>query len=410
MEPAGVRQAFLRRFGREPSRVVRAPGAVRLLGEELDAHGLPVLSLAHQKEVRLAFGPRGDGLVRIQDLRPGGGETHLRADGAAGEGAGGSLEVAVRTAARAVASLQGRARGFDAVLASELPAGRALGGDAAIRVAVSLALADPASGEAREPDMELGGALAAATSPEDGVDHAVSLGGRAGCALLVEQGPLRVRSLLVPPDWRVVAAPAGQATSGVTGRAAVWREQRRAECREARERLARHLEPGGASRASGRSWAHLLDRTGGPREALAAAGSVLSGPRLKRARHLLSEADRVGSSRDRLLLADLHGFGALLDACHGSLRADYLASSAALDALAAAALEGGAAGAHLTAGGWVVALADAGTAPGVLEAMAGSAGRDGPLAGPFVARPSPGAVVVPFPQDDAWNARERSAG
>jgi galactokinase len=61
-----------------------------------------------------------------------------------------------------------------------------------------------------------------------------------------------------------------------------------------------------------------------------------------------------------------------MDGSHGSLRSDFLVSSAELDELAAIAREGGATGARLTGaglGGCIVALADRATVGSVLETL-----------------------------------------
>jgi galactokinase len=99
---------------------------------------------------------------------------------------------------------------------------------------------------------------------------------------------------------------------------------------------------------------------------------VLATSLFRRLRHVVTEAARVEEAVDRLRSADLSGFGTLMDASHGSLRSDFLVSSAELDELTAIAREGGAAGARLTGagfGGCIVALADRTTVDDVLETL-----------------------------------------
>ena len=102
------------------------------------------------------------------------------------------------------------------------------------------------------------------------------------------------------------------------------------------------------------------------------ASQVLSGNLLRRFRHVVTEAARVEEAVDRVVVADVTGFGALMDASHASLRIDFHVSSMELDELAAVAREGGAAGARLTGagfGGCIVALADRRTVGEVLETL-----------------------------------------
>ena len=90
-----------------------------------------------------------------------------------------------------------------------------------------------------------------------------------------------------------------------------------------------------------------------------------------------------------------------MDASHGSLRTDFLVSTAELDELAAIAREGGATGARLTGaglGGCIVALADRATAQDVLDTLVSeyyeprrlTVGLEARL---FIAEASPGASV-----------------
>jgi galactokinase len=107
-------------------------------------------------------------------------------------------------------------------------------------------------------------------------------------------------------------------------------------------------------------------------DVVALAEDVLSGNLLRRFRHVVTEAARVEEAVDLLRSADAAGFGSLMDASHGSLRTDFLVSTAELDELTAIAREGGAAGARLSGaglGGCIVALADRTTVGTVLETL-----------------------------------------
>jgi galactokinase len=64
-----LRQAFVERFG-ETARIARAPGRVNLIGEHTDYNGLPVLPMALDREVTIAFRPRADHRVLLHNVEP----------------------------------------------------------------------------------------------------------------------------------------------------------------------------------------------------------------------------------------------------------------------------------------------------------------------------------------------------
>ena len=101
----------------------------------------------------------------------------------------------------------------------------------------------------------------------------------------------------------------------------------------------------------------------------------------RRARHVVTENDRVRAFADAIGAGDLGAAGALMNESHASLRDDFESSTPAIDRLCAdLAATDGVFGVRITGGGWggsVIAL----TRPGVL------AGRDGA----WVVRPSDGA-------------------
>ncbi|MEQ9398029.1 MAG: hypothetical protein RJQ04_02565, partial [Longimicrobiales bacterium] len=236
-----------------------------------------------------------------------------------------------------------------------------------------------------------------------GMDQAVTLAGRRGHAARIDFRPLRVRHLLVPEDWRFVVADSG-VRAEKSGPAQAAYNQRRSECAEALESLCLVLARDGHVDELPRSYPELLRAVGTTQAVLAFGEEYLDGALLKRFRHVVSEAARVEEARDALMVADIMAFGDLMNASHGSLRTDFLVSSGPLDRLVAIALEGGAVGARLTGagfGGCIVALADAGTVDGVVDAIGSQ--PPPPLADVpverrvFVAEPSDGAVFEAWP-------------
>src|SRR5205823_751841 len=118
--------------------------------------------------------------------------------------------------------------------------------------------------------------------------------------------------------------------------------QRRQEC----ERAARQL---------GVRW---LRDVAGPEAAAGLADPVLA----RRARHVVTENERVLAAVARLQAGDVAGVGPLLNASHASLRDDFEVSWPQADAAVAAAQRGGALGARMVGGGFggcVIALVPA---------------------------------------------------
>jgi len=93
---------------------------------------------------------------------------------------------------------------------------------------------------------------------------------------------------------------------------------------------------------------------------------------LKRARHVLSETERVIRAADALQAGHLDEMGKLMNASHRSLAGDFECSTQRLDAIVECARRGGALGARLTGagfGGSIVALCDVASADAVIESI-----------------------------------------
>src|ERR1019366_4877356 len=141
--------------------------------------------------------------------------------------------------------------------------------------------------------------------------------------------------------------------------------QRRASCDEAARRLGLHWLAQGAA-----SDLERLDN------------AVL----LRRARHVLSEAERVRCTLTSLAAGDLREVARLMLASHTSLRDDFEVSAEGLDMAVVAAMAAGAWGARMTGagfGGCAIALA-----PPDLARTALGRSLSGPLTGAAAARPA----------------------
>jgi len=327
------------RFGAGPApSIVSVPGRVNLIGEHVDYHGLPVLPMAIQRRIRIAFRPRNDRRIRAVSRPYGEREfewaKHLEPSGS------GDWENYIKAAAQAIGTRWSPARGIDAAVVSDLPAAAGLSSSSAVLTGFTLALLQ-ANGvrTSFEELMEVlpegeyfvgtrGGAM----------DHAAVLGSRSGCALLVHFAPLSACPVPIPKDWAFLVAHS-LTTAEKSGEVRAEYNARRTAGSRAIERLG---FPSYAAAIAGST----LDRL----KALAA--ERLEADEQRSFLHVAGEAFRTSEGVAALQNADAAGFGRVLNESHDSLRDLLRVSSPALDALVYAAREAGATGARLTGAGF----------------------------------------------------------
>jgi galactokinase len=382
--------AFRESFGAAPARIARAPGRVNLIGEHTDYNGLPVMPMAIQRRILIAFGPRRDGTVRLANLDPRYPPSAFSVAQPIALGPAGSWVNYVKAAAVAAAELAGRPlAGLDLMVGSTLPAEAGLSSSAALVVGSALAFLD-AEGIA-VPPLGLAELLARAErfvgTQGGGMDQAVCLMGEAGCALRLDFFPLAVTRVAVPPDWRFLVA-SSLVPAPKSGAALVSYNARVRECGEA-------LAAWGAESYPDLMASRPVD------ELLGLAGSRLNGTLLKRFRHVVTEGARVPEAQRALARGDLTRFGSLMNDSHASLRDDYEVSCPELDEIVSIALAAGAAGARLTGagfGGAALALGRETDAAAIMDALREGfylpRGFDRPQEFCFAATPSPGARVT----------------
>ena len=169
------------------------------------------------------------------------------------------------------------------------------------------------------------------------MDQIVEIAGIEGCALLIDFGALSYEPVAIPAGADILVVHSGQTRS--LGRSPY--ATRRAEC----DAAAAHLGPLGQVDA-------------------AAAGAIPDALLRRRARHVVSECDRVRAVVEALAAGDVAGAGLVMTDSHRSLAADFEVSTPALDELVSTLVaRPGVLGARLTGagfGGCVVALAEAG--------------------------------------------------
>jgi len=391
-------QTFRERYGSEPTHLARAPGRVNLIGEHIDYAGLPVLPMALQREVRIAFRPRDDRIVLAATTDPDFAPCHFELGPDISPYDDGDWGNYLKAAAQGMAQAYGAERGFDALIESSVPVAAGLSSSSALVIASALAVA---GSNDMEPDpIELAELMAEAEqyvgTRGGGMDQAISAGAVAGCAARVEFDPLRLVPVPVPEGWCFVVAHS-LVQAHKSGGARAGYNRRRAETEEA---LAHVVVQFSLSASEVRSYRDLLERVPGS-EALAAGEMCLEGDLLKRFRHVVTENERVVRAEVTLRCGSRDGFGMLMNGSHASLADDYEVSIPELDELVGIARDAGAVGARLTGagmGGCIVALCARENVDEVLAAIQDRfyAARDrldeldDHL---FVAEPAPGASI-----------------
>ncbi|MGD8729655.1 MAG: galactokinase [Gemmatimonadota bacterium] len=366
----GITSAFEERFGASPTHLVRAPGRVNLIGEHTDYNDLPVLPMAIQREVRMVFRPRDDGMVVLHDVDSEFPSVEFEILPGIPKDEDGHWANYVKGPADLLARRFAIWRGFDGVIGSDIPVAAGLSSSSAIVMAVGLALAriNEVPVDDRSFPEFMGDAEHFTGTRGGAMDHAISLGARRGCAAKITFKPLRLRHVQLPADWCFVVADTGKRAEKSGAVQNVY-NTRRSECEEALSFVVEDVVRKDMTRMIPTDYPSLL-RALAVEDLLPIAEGVLPSNLLRRFRHVVTEAARVDQAIDLMRAADVTRFGTLMDASHGSLRTDFLMSTRELDELAAIAREGGAAGARLTGaglGGSIVALADRSTVDGVIE-------------------------------------------
>jgi N-acetylgalactosamine kinase len=435
---ARLAAAFAELFGRPPRALVRAPGRVNLLGEHTDYNGLPVLPMAIDRNVMIALAPRRDRSVRLANV-----DRHfatrsfeLSADIAAS--AAGDWSNYSKAAAQGVVRHCGTLRhGAELLVEGNIPSGAGLSSSSALVVATALALL--AANAVEVPYATLAELLPIAEryvgTFSGGMDQATSLLASAGHALRIDFFPLRVRTVPLPPGHSILVCHS-LVQAEKSGAAKHGYNLRVVECRLACRVLERTLGAGVprglrtlgdlATLFPGRPLLDFLsslstvlpERPLHLAEIAAAIGTRPERLRgaceidtslgddfalIRRVRHVLSEAERVGRAENALRTGNASEFGRLMDASHASCRDDYEISCPELEELVSLAKQAGALGARLTGagfGGCTVSLVPDGEVGTFLQRIDHSF-YEGRLAHPerpdhyrFVFRPQAGARVV----------------
>ena len=334
---------FEKQFGYAPAGVWSAPGRVNLIGEHTDYNEGFVLPFAIDRRTYAAVGNRSDQLARMASAFTG--EivefeiSEIQRDKVSGWSA---YPLGV---AWSLIQAGAKPQGFDLYVDSNVPVGAGLSSSAAIECSVALALNDLwESGFSRSVLAKVGqraeneivgaptGIMDQTASLFGELDHAVFLDCRSldakATALSLKENGLEI----VVMDSRV----AHRLTDG--GYAS-----RRQACQEAAEKM---------------GVASLRDVT---LEKLEASKDLLGDVVYKRARHVVTENERVQKTVELLSSSGPKSIGQLMNESHASMRDDFQISITELDVAVETAISQGAIGARLTGGGFggaAIALID----------------------------------------------------
>ncbi len=331
-------ERFRREFGHPPGLRVRAPGRVNLIGEHTDYNDGFVFPAAIDREITILASPRSDGCVSAVSVdfsQSSKFETagDLKKDG----------DAPWNNYIRGVVSMF-RKRGFtvpgmNLLIAGNVPIGAGLSSSAALEVATAETIRRLADLRIEKTEMAL--LCQAAEREFVGVqcgimDQFVSTLAEEGAALFLDcrdlsysAVPLRFDARIVVCDTRVQRSLDASAYN-----------RRRSECEEAVRRL--RVEFGGI----------LALRDLNP-EMLEKHRALLDDIGYRRARHVVTENDRVLRAVDALKENDIKLFGDLLYRSHESLKSDYEVSCPELDLLVdLARRQPGTLGARMTGAGF----------------------------------------------------------
>jgi galactokinase len=318
--------------GHQARLVVRAPGRVNLIGDHTDYTGGLALPMAIDREVVVEGRDGSDPVIHLtsdQDPTP----AHFPVPVTSLDG----IEPVWARRVAAIAAQLGRERGFTGSVTSTVPIGAGLSSSGALGVAIALALGAGEALTRLEIALLCQRAQRAATGVPAGVlDEMASLHGVGGHAILLDCHDLATEAVPIPAGAEIVVRYVSHRTVAGSPYA-----ERVAACKAAEELI-------------------------GPlRSAALEDVDTIPDPVLRaRARHVVSENQRVRDCAAALGSGDLVEAGALMTASHISLRDDYEVSTPALDeAVERLNATAGVYGARLTGagfGGCVIALSEPG--------------------------------------------------
>lgn len=321
-------EEFAAKFGYAPDGVWSAPGRVNIIGEHTDYNEGFVLPIAINRATYAAIAMRDDKVARVASTFTD--EVVELALDQLGQAAGWSAYPL------GVAHVLGASKGFDLFIDSDVPVGAGLSSSAAIECAVALGLDEllglgndrrALARAGQRAENEVVGA------PTGIMDQSASLLGKVDHAVFLDCQSLAVENVEL-----------GFAAAGL-------------ELVIIDTRVAHRLNDGGyASRRAACEAASEVFTVPSLRylnaETLEDGRELLDDVTYRRARHVVTENDRVQSFVAALKLGDFARCGELMVQSHVSMRDDFEISVDELDTAVEVSLRHGAVGARMTGGGF----------------------------------------------------------
>ena len=322
-------------FERPPKAVVRAPGRVNLIGEHIDYLDGLVMPVAIDRHLHMTVAPSTRKTSRV--MSPVSGTVEISMDNLQpcfGQKSWLNYVVGV------LALLQQRGMripNFDATILSNLPMGAGLSSSAALETATALCV-EVLTGEKMDP---VDRARLCQKAEHDfagvpcGIMDQLAVGaGKAGHALRIDCRDISMQSVPLPDDMVILVADTLVKHSLADGEY----RKRRMDCEEARDII-------GVDSLRDANLPMVETHR-----------DQLGDQRFRRARHAVTEMERVRKFTRALESSDTATIWKLMLASHESLRKDFEVSSKELDVLVEAAYdfgyERGLVGSRMTGGGF----------------------------------------------------------
>lgn len=326
-----VLEAFQKQFAERPTWITRSPGRVNIIGEHTDYNDGFVLPMTINYDTWVALRPRRDSQVWIRSLDK---NENLTFDLSHFTNKEGGWQEYIKGVAWALQEEGLDLLGWEGVFAGNVPIGAGLSSSAALELAAAraFALVSTLPWEPRQMALSCQKAENHWVGVNSGImDQMVSACGRESYALMIDCRNLETQQVLLPERALIVILD----TTTRRGLVESAYNERRTQCEEA----ARHFQADALRDVT-------LDQLREKKDSL--------DPLLyQRAKHVISENQRVIAAVKSLQEGNLQILGELMTASHASLRDDFEVSRAEMDQMVAIAqVQPGCFGARLTGAGF----------------------------------------------------------